>query len=166
MKGGWRTLRKSTVQGEVIAVATACIVNVNNIGVLLAEHLKSRGLIEHYEVTNNARVCMEFNGVLTIAFEDYMTVHPLRDHIEVSEAKLQREENAFNRWIQSEIIRTLRGGEVIEYIPRVKIAVKSTEKTEIICVRVTAEEKKRIEEEAETLGLTLSELIRSKIAQR
>lgn len=141
----------------------ACIVNVNDYGLLIAEYLKANGRIVSWRYANNARICMDFDKELTISFQDYLEVHPLKDYIKRSEGRIKMEKNDFNRRIITEIVRTLQGGEITEYIPGERITIKPTEKTVTICFRVTHEEKQRIEGEAKGMGTTVSDYIRSKI---
>ena len=142
-----------------------CIVNVNNRGISLVEYLKSMGKIQGYEWGSDARICFEFKGEIEISFNDYLEILPNVSIIRVSKGREKIERESFNRWILLEIIKSIQGGEVVEYTPGEKIRLKDTEKTEIVCVRLSQEEKEKLERESRELGVSLSELIRSKIFQ-
>ena len=141
----------------------ACVANVNDRGYLLLEYLKTQGRILEYEWGPDARICFEFRGEIEISFKDYMEIHPFKSHIIVSKGREKLERESFNKWILLEIVKTIQGGEVIEFTPGEKIRLKDTEKTEIVCVRVSEEEKEILEREAKELGVTVSQLVRSKI---
>ncbi|MEM3399200.1 MAG: hypothetical protein QXQ84_09155 [Nitrososphaerota archaeon] len=142
-----------------------CIVNVNNRGIPLIEYLKSMGKIQGYTQEKDYKICFEFKGELEITFQDYLQILPNVSVIRVSRGREKIERESFNKWILLEIVKTIQGGEVLEYIPGEKIRLRDTEKTEIVCVRLSQEEKERLERESRELGVTVSELVRSKIFQ-
>ena len=141
----------------------ACVTNVNNRGHLLVEYLKSMGKIQGYEWGSDARICFEFKGEIEITFQDYLEILPNVSVVRVSKGREKIERESFNKWILLEIIKTIQGGEVVEFTPGEKIRLKDTEKTEIVCLRVSEEEKEKLEREARELGVSVSELVRSKI---
>lgn len=142
-------------------MARACIMNVNDHGVLLAEYLKASGRIERWE-SKDAWICFEFGGELTITFDDWLEVYPRKENLTYPPLR-EKAREWFKKEIQVPMVKTLRGGGVSEFIPGERITVKSTEKTATICVRVTLEEKERIETEARKLGVTVSDLIRNTV---
>ncbi|MEM1533256.1 MAG: hypothetical protein QXE63_05610 [Zestosphaera sp.] len=140
----------------------ACITNVNDRGFAFLEFLKSMGKVLGYEFGKDAKLCFEFTGELEVSFSNYLEIHPHKTNILRHKAREDMERNSFNKWILIEIIKSLKGGEVVEYIPGDKVRIRDTEKTEIVCIRVSKEEKEKLEKEANELGKTLSELIRSR----
>lgn len=143
-------------------MGSACIVNANNRGITLAEYLKTQGKIESY-IDRGYIVCFEFKGELEISFEDYLQILPNPSIVRGSKGREHLERESFNKWVLLEVMRTLRGGEVIEYIPGEKIKVIDREKTEVVCVRVTPEVREKLEKESQELGVSISALLRAKL---
>ncbi|MEM1693827.1 MAG: DUF6290 family protein [Ignisphaera sp.] len=144
----------------------ACIININNLGELIAEYLKSQGRVQDVEWGDGPIICLEFKDTLTITFDDLLEVHPLRRRIMQSRAHEEMARDLFNKYIQTEIIKTLRGGEVVEYVPREKITIRDTEKTAIISVRLTEHEKEALERLAKEMGVTVSEVVRRLVHEK
>ncbi|MEM1644092.1 MAG: hypothetical protein QW088_07475 [Desulfurococcaceae archaeon] len=103
-----------------------CILNVNEYGRLLLEYLKAFGRVKELWI-DDGKICFSFEGELEVSFEDYLEVHPFKEQIMKFKGtyfeKLKRD--SFNRHIQVEIIRSLRNGEVVRYIPGRLIKVKA-----------------------------------------
>lgn len=136
-------------------MARACIDNTGGHGIALAERLKSKNRIDRLELVRDDLVCVEFTDAMTITLEDYLSVNPSG-----SPGLLEKR---FRQEVQLPMVKTLRGGELVEFVPGKRITVKNSEKTETVCVRLTREEKKRLEEEASKLGVSVSDYIRAKV---
>jgi len=142
-------------------LARACLVNVDDRGRLMLERLAAEGrVVRFWQVEGSARWCFEFSGELSIGFEDYIAGVP--------EAVLQKKtvmdalRGEFRRFVVNEILRTVSGARVVE-VTDYHITLEETERTEVICVRVTPAEKDRLRREASERGLSLSEYLRIKL---
>jgi len=114
------------VSGGKSGRGQTCILNVNEYGRLLLEYLKAFGRVKELWI-DDGKICFSFEGELEVSFEDYLEVHPFKEQIMKFKGtyfeKLKRD--SFNRHIQVEIIRSLRNGEVVRYIPGRLIKVKA-----------------------------------------
>lgn len=142
-------------------MARACVLNIWDRGRLLLEKLRAEGRIVSIEpVAGQPLYCFEFTGVLEIDLQDYIEVSP--PHTYQNETMLEMLREQFKKAVVLTVASTLRNG-VIEEFTETHITIRDTEKTEIVAFRVSREEKRRLEEEAEKQGLTLSDYIRSKL---
>jgi len=142
-------------------LARACIVNVSDRGRVMLGRLTAEGRVKRYwQVEGSARWCFEFAGELTIGFEDYAASVP--------ESMLQKKtvvetlKDEFRRHVVNEVLRTVSGARVVE-VTDYHVVLEQTERTEVICVRVTPAEKERLRKEASERGLSLSEYLRIKL---
>ena len=103
-----------------------CILNVNEYGKLLLEYLKTFGKINETWY-DDGKICFSFNGELEVTFDDYLEVHPLKEQIIRFRGTHfeQLKRNSFNKHIQMEMVRNLRNGEVVRYVPGRLIKVKA-----------------------------------------
>jgi len=141
-------------------MARACIINVNDRGKMMLEKLMAEGRIKNYKFAGNAMWCFEFDGVLEISIDDYLFTY--KDTMLEKKIILNTAYEQFKKYIVLAIARTLRGG-ALEDMSDTYIIIRSTEKTETICFRVTPTEKKMLEEAAREQGKTISDYIRSRL---
>jgi len=139
----------------------ACIVNVSDRGRVMLERLAAEGRIARYwRVEGSARWCFELAGELSVGFEGYAASVP--------EAMLQKKtvvdalRDEFRRFVVNEVLRTLSGARVTD-VTDYHVVLEETERTEIVCVRVTPAEKERLKKKAGERGLSLSDYLRLKL---
>jgi len=146
---------------EDVAGDLACVVNVNDRGRVMLERLAAEGKIARYwRVEGSARWCFELAGELSIGFEDYAASAPeamLRKRTVVDALR-----GEFKVRVVGEVLRTVSGARVVE-VTDYHVVLEQTERTEVICVRVTPAEKERLRKEASERGLSLSEYLRIKL---
>jgi len=142
-------------------LAWACIVNVGDRGRLMLERLSAEGRIAGFwRVEGSARWCFEFAGELSTGFEDYAASVP--ESMLSKKTVMDALRGEFRRFIVGEIMRTVSGARVVD-VTDYHVMLEQTERTEIVCVRVTPAEKERLKKEAEERGLNLSEYLRIKL---
>jgi len=147
-------------------VGSTCIPNYEN-AVAMIEYLKSKGSIVGVSYRKDM-ICIDFTGEVEVTFDDYLQTVPYltKHYVERLPSHRDREMSWFNSKYLLYIMKTLRGGEVVEYVPGEKIRIKDTEKTEFIGVRLSREEKEQLESLVARLGTTVSDLVRSLIKEK
>ncbi|BBC20941.1 putative RHH DNA-binding protein [Aeropyrum globular virus 1] len=141
-------------------VARACVVNVNNWMPAFLEKLRTDGRIKKWEWAGGSTICFEFDGHIQIDVTDMHDAVP--DYVLRNNANYETLKAIFKQYVVLSIINTLRGG-VVHGFTDTWIELESTEKTEVVCFRVTRQEKERLEKEAEERGVSLSDYIRSRV---
>ncbi|UNQ73654.1 hypothetical protein [Infirmifilum sp. NZ] len=86
-------------------------------------------------------LCFEFAGELSVGFEDYIDGVP--ESMLSKKAVVDALRDEFRRHVVIKILRTLSGARVVD-VTDYHIVLEQTERTEIICVRVTPAEKERL----------------------
>jgi len=148
-------------------MARACIDNIENISVPLLEKLRADGRIVRWEqVLGAPMLCFDFNGHLELSITDLMDV-AAGDIIhggkpDYSASRMAFLQDVFKKHILLKIANTLRGG-IIHGFTDTWIELESTDKTMLVCFRVTPAEKKQLEQQAAEQNQTLSEYIRQKL---
>jgi hypothetical protein len=144
----------------VRSVARACITNVNNHAVPFLEKLKAEGRIKKYWNAGGSDFCFEFDGHIRIDITDYH--YGVLAHVLRKEALYNHLADEFKTHVVLKIVNTLQGG-IVHGFGDTWIELESTEKTELVCFRVTPTEKKALEEKAKAEGKTLSAYIRERL---
>jgi len=141
--------------------AWACIVNASDRGRVMLGRLTAEGRVKRYwQVEGSARWCFELAGELSTGFEGYAASVP--------EAVLQKRtvmdalRDEFRRHVVNEVLRTVSGARVVE-VTDYHVVLEETERTEIVCVRLTPAEKERLKKKAGERGLSLSDYLRLKL---
>lgn len=124
-------------------MAKACVLKNARTETLLRK-LVHENRIEWYWATN-LHLCFEFSDKLRINLSDYA------EDIGAAEE--------FRTEVVMSIINTLDGA-VVKGIDTTWIELEPTERTELICFRVSKPEKKEIEKRAREAGMSVSEYIR------
>lgn len=139
-------------------VGRTCMLNVNNLARKYAEILLAEGKITTFEHVD-VNICVEFDRELVIDYNDFKRVLKVS-----SESVHELWKDLFFKQIILRAIET-RENAIVKEVTKTRLVLESTEKTETICIRVTPLEKEALEREAKQQGITVSELIRSRVLQ-
>lgn len=108
--------------------------------------------------TREADICIEFASSLVLSYEDYKKVNlisDLQDYIE---------KQRFLDLVIRPAIASARGARLTKFdVDNLVIEFTDVKKTEVVHVRVTPDEKRKLEEEARKHGITISDYIRYKL---
>jgi len=142
-------------------MAKACIVNVNNRGVLLLEKLKIEGRIDdYYAIAGTPRLCFRYSKRLEITLDDYLSLESKNKLRNVMKYILEE----FKEYVIKQIILTLEDGRIVDLdVDKGRIVVEAGGRNIVVCFKVNETEKKALEEEAEKNRVSISEYIRSKV---
>lgn len=139
----------------------ACVEGVGNYIHTYLEYLRVNNPSIASVREKRGMICIEFAGSLTLSYEDYRRVNGIdssRDYVE---------RTWFLERVVQPAIATVRGARLTRFdADKLVVELADVRKTEVIHVRVTPEEKRMLEEEAEKHGMTLSDYVRYKLFGR
>ncbi len=141
-------------------MARACVENVNNWMPAFLEKLRTDGKILRWEWAGGPLICFEFDGHIEIDITDMHDAVP--DYILNSQTGYESLRRIFKRHVVLKIVNTLQGG-VVHGFDDTFIELESTERSKLVCFRVTEREKKALEERAAKEGVSLSDYIRKQV---
>lgn len=128
----------------------------------LAEYLKTKYDLEIFQSTldGGQRILVDFTGTIEITIDDFKQVYKeMYGHLPSLEILLRE----FGT-LQQSIIDNLSSARVIEHKLHERTVIEDVVKAVSICVRVTYEEKKRLEQEALKNNMSLSDYIRARLS--